>query len=70
MTPLEGHKEGKGLKISTSSKLLTGPPISLAQIKAESSSYKIKNETKQILYLLYQHNKFTKEVYNNLIKSL
>ena len=29
-----------------------------------------KNEIRQRLYLLYQHNKITKKVYNNLIKSL
>ena len=30
----------------------------------------LKNEIRQRLYLLYQHNKITKKVYNNLIKSL
>ena len=44
-------------------------PILLAQIKAGSNSYKLKNETRQILYLLYKHNKITKKVYNSLIKS-
>ena len=38
--------------------------------KAGNNSYKIKNEIRQILYLSYQHNKITKKVYNNLIKSL
>ena len=31
---------------------------------------KLKNEKRQILYLLYQCNKLTKTVYNNPIKSL
>ena len=57
-------EEGKGLKILTSNKLLTSLPVSLAQIKAGN------NEIRQILYLLYQHNKITKKLYNNLIKSL
>ena len=63
MPALEGHeekiKEGKGVKIVTSNKLLTSLPILLAQIKAENASCKLKNEIRQILYLLYQHNKIT-----------
>ena len=58
------------MKILTPNKLLTRPPVLLAQMKAENNSYKLKNEIRQIVYLLYQHNKFTKKVYNNLIKSL
>ena len=74
MLALEGDegevKEGTGLKILIPNKLLTKLPISLAQTKAGNNSYKLKNEIRQILYLLYQHNKITKNVYNNLIKSL
>ena len=66
----EEVKEGKGLKTLTPNKLLTKLPILLAQIKAGNNSYKLKNEIRQILYLSYQHNKITKEVYNNLFKSL
>ena len=65
----EKVKEGKGLKILTPNKLLTTLSILLAQIKAGNNSFKLKNEIRQILYLLYQHNKITKKVYN-LIKSL
>ena len=65
-TSLEGGeeevKEEKGLKILTPNKLLTRLPILLAQIKAGNNSYKLKNEIRQILYLLYQHNKITKKV--------
>ena len=73
MPRLEGEevKEGKGLKILTPNKLLTRLPILLAQVKAGNNSYKLKNEVRrQILYLLYQHSKITKKVYNNLIESL
>ena len=63
-------QKGAGRKILTPNKLLTRLPILLAQIKAGNNSYKLKNEIGQILYLLYQHNKITKKVYNNLIKSL
>ena len=68
MPPLE-VKEEKGLKILTSNKLLSRLPILLAQIKAGNNSWKLKYEISQIMYLLYQHNKITKRVYNNLIKS-
>ena len=74
MLPLEGDeeevKQGKELKILTPNKLLTRLPILLAQVKAGNNSYKLKNEIRQILSLLYQHNKITTKVYNNLIKSL
>ena len=68
MPPLEDDqevKEGKGLTILTPNKLLTRLPILLAQVKAGKNL-----EIRQILYLLYQHNKITKKVYNELIKSL
>ena len=39
------------------SKLLTRRPVLLAQIKAGYNSCKLKNEIRQILHLLYQHNK-------------
>ena len=61
---------GKGLKVLTPSKLLTRLSILLVQIKAGNNSYELKNEIRQRLYLLHQHNKITKKVYNNLIKSL
>ena len=44
--------------------------IFLAQIKSGSNSDKLKNEVRQILYLLYQRNKMTKNVFNNSVKSL
>ena len=74
MSPLEGDekkvKEGKKFKILTPNKLLTRLPIILAQIKAGNNSYKLKSETRKMLYLLHQHNKITENVYNNLMKSL
>ena len=74
MPPLEPDeeevREGKGLKTSTPNTLLTRLPILLAQIKAGNNSNKLKNKVRQIVYLLSQHNKIPKKVYNNLIKSL
>ena len=66
MPPLEGDeeevKEGKELKILTPNKLLTRLPILLAQIKAGDNSRKLKNDVRQIVYLLYQYSKITKKV--------
>ena len=74
MTPLEGDeqevKEGQELKILTLNELLTGLPIIIAQLKARNNLYKLKNKIRKMLYLLYQHYKITKNVYNSLIKSL
>ena len=63
-------KERKEVKILTPKKLLSRLSILLAQIKAGYNSYKLKNKIRQILYLLYQHNKIIKNVYNNLTKPL
>ena len=72
MPPQEGDKkkvkEGKVLKTLPSNKLLTRLPVLLAQIKAENNSYKLESEIRKILYLLYQHNKITKNFYKKLIK--
>ena len=57
MPPLEGDeeevKERKGLKVLTPNNLLTRLLILLAQLKAGINSNKLKNEIRQILYLLY-----------------
>ena len=52
----EEVKQERGIKILTPDKLLTRLLVLLAQIKAGNNSYKLKNEIKQIVYLLYQHN--------------
>ena len=74
LTTLEGDeeevKERKEINILTPNKLLTRLPILLTQIKAGNNSNKLKNEIRKILDLLYQHNKITKKLCNNLIKSL
>ena len=62
-------KKGTGLKILIPNNLITRLPILLPQIKSGKNSCKLKNEIRQIMYLLYKHNKIEK-VHNNLIKSL
>ena len=64
------QKTGTGIKILTPNKLLTRLPILLAQIKTGNNLNKLKNEIRQALYLLNQHNKIIKKLCNNLIKSL
>ena len=65
MPPPEGDEEvrkGKGIKILTPNKVLTRLLLLLAQTKAGSSSYKLKNEIRQILGLFYQHKKSLKSL--------
>lgn len=57
------------MKIITPNRALIRLLILLASIIARIS-YKLKNDIKQILYLLSQHNKTTKTLYNKLIYSL
>ena len=59
----EEVKEGKGLKFFNFKQLLTRLPILLAQIKAGKNLYKLKDEIRQPLHLLYQHNKINKKLY-------
>ena len=66
----EEVKEQKGLKNLTSNKPLIELPVLLKHVKDGNSSYKVRNEIKEISYLLYQHNKITKNVYDKLIKLL
>ena len=44
--------------------------IPLAQVKAGNNSESLLNEIRQVVYFLYQSKQFTKEVYNNIIKSI
>ena len=62
--------KGTGLKILANKQMLNRLPILLAQIQAGNNSIKLKNEIRQILYLLYRSKVLTKTVYNNLIKSI
>ena len=55
-TPLSKRKQ---LKILTLNKLLIRLSMLLAQIKAENNPNKLKIKVRQIMYLLYQHNKMT-----------
>ena len=49
-----GWSSRSGLKILTNKQMINRLPILLAQIQAENNSKKLKNEIRQILYLLYR----------------
>ena len=63
----EQNQQGVGLKILTSNQMLSKLPISLAQLKAENNSEKLKNEIRQLLYSLYRSIKLTEQLYKSLI---
>ena len=45
-------------------------PIDLAQAKAGNTSKNLLNEIRQIIYSLYQAKEITKNVCNNIMKSI
>ena len=45
-------------------------PIALAQVKTGNNSKSLLNETRQIVYSLYQSKQITKKVCNNVITSI
>ena len=53
-------QQGSGLKMLPPNQMLSRLPISLAQLKAENNSEKLKNEIRQILYSLYRSKKIAK----------
>ena len=61
---------GTGLKILTPKQMLQRLPIALAQVKAGNNSESLSNETRQIVYSLYQSKQITKKVCNNIIKAI
>ena len=64
------EKRGQGLKILTPNQMPSRLTISLAQLKAENNSEKLKSEIRQLLYSLYRSKKLTKTIYNNLISTI
>ena len=62
------HEEG--LKILTPKQMIQRLPIALAQVKVGNNSENLLNEIRQVIYSLYQSQKISKKVYNNIIKSM
>ena len=44
--------------------MLSRLPITLAQLKAENNSEKLKNEIRQLLYSLYRSKKLSKSMFS------
>ena len=59
--------KGQGLKILTPKQIFSRLPISLAQLKAENNSGKLKNEIRQLSCSLYRSRKLAKIIYKSLI---
>ena len=66
----QARQEGERFKILTAKEMLQRLPIALAQIKAGNNSRSLLNEIRQIVYSLYRSKEITKNVYNNIIKSI
>ena len=56
--------------ILTPKQMVLRLPIALVQIKAGNNSGSLLNEIRQIVYYLHQSNEISKNVYNNIIKSI
>ena len=59
--------KGQGLKILTPKQIFSRLPISLAQLKAENNSGKLKNEIRQLSCSLYRSRKLAEIIYKSLI---
>ena len=66
----EKIQKGQGLKVMTLSQLVTRLPILLSQIAAGSTSNKLKNEIRKIIYSLYRSKNLSKTIYNHLINAI
>ena len=51
------NRKGSGLKILTSNQMPSRLPITLAQLKAENNSEKLKNKVRQLLCSFYRSKK-------------
>ena len=63
----EKDQKGSGVKVCTSSQLITRLPILIDQFKAGNNSIDLINEIRQIIYLLHWSNMTSKHIYNRLI---
>ena len=61
------QQKGKGLEIITPKKMLQRLPITLARVKAVTTSEDLLNEIRQIIYSLYRAKEVNKKVYNNIM---
>ena len=69
-TKQKNKTTGEELKTLTPKQMLQKLPIALAQVKAGNNPESLINESRQIVYSLYQSKQITKKIYNNIIKSI
>ena len=62
--------EGKELKILTPKQMFQTLSVALAHVKGGNNSENILNEIRQIVFSLYQSKEISKNVCNNIIKSI
>ena len=67
---LDFNQKGQGLKIPTPQQMLSRLPILLAQLQARNNSQELRNEIRQLLYLLYRSKKLNKTIYNSLMNTI
>ena len=60
-------QQGQGVEILSPKQIISRLPVLLAQLKAGNNSQKLKNEIRQLLYLLYRSKKLSKTIYNSLM---
>ena len=63
---IEQNQQGRGLKILTPNQMLRRLPISLAQLKTQNNSEKLKNKIRQLLSL-YRSKKLIEQLYKSLV---
>ena len=66
----EEKQEAHRLKILSPDQMLSRLPISLAELKGENNSEKLKNETRKLLYFLDRSKKLTKTIYKRLVNTI
>ena len=67
---LDFNQKGQGLKILTPQQMLSRLPILLAQLQARNNSQELRNEIRQLLYLLYRSKTLNKTIYNSLMNTI
>ena len=67
---LEDKIAGKGMKVMTPRQMLQRLPIAMAQVKAGNNCETLLNEIRQMLYSLYRADQITKQIYENLMKTI
>ena len=62
--------DNKQIKILTPKEMLQSLPIALTQVKTGNKPKNLLNESRQVLYSMYQEKAVTKKVYNNIMNSI